>query len=255
MADTMIITCPTCATKYNVPEGAVNEEGRVVRCRSCSFEWRAVPDDAPSLAAKEGQTPSGEMAETEPDVNSPRADSPKIDIESAAQSRRETQKDQARGDKTKYLKPALAIAASLLITVGSLYGLRNSIVSLLPVSASVYKLAGITINLVGFDFENVKVVREFDGGMPILTVSGEVINITDEPLTAPRVRFGLRDAAKQEIYHWTVAVSDEALPSGARAKFSTKLAAPPKEAREVLLRFNSLTSRRQAFLFTSPESK
>ena len=255
----MIITCPTCATRYNVPDGAVNEDGRVVRCRSCSFEWRAVPDDAPSPADEEGQIPSGEVVETaDPGANSddqiePAA--PKIDIESAAERRRHDRTGARSADKYRVLKPTLAIAASLLITIGSLYGLRNSIVSILPVSASVYKLAGITINLVGFDFENVQVVREFDGGMPILTVSGEVINITGDIMAAPRVRFGLRNTAKQEIYHWTVAVSDEALPPGARARFSTKLAAPPKEAREVLLRFNSLTSRRQALIFTSPGTK
>ena len=41
----MIITCPKCFSKYEVPAGAVAANGRVVRCASCTMEWVAYPEE------------------------------------------------------------------------------------------------------------------------------------------------------------------------------------------------------------------
>lgn len=39
----MIITCPECLTSFAVPEGALGESGRKVRCASCKSQWHAMP--------------------------------------------------------------------------------------------------------------------------------------------------------------------------------------------------------------------
>jgi len=242
----MIITCPSCATRYND-----------VRCKSCSFQWLAVPDDQPpvSQTAIGGQAaPDATATDNSEAVDTPPVQ-PAVDIEAAARRRTEYRQAEAAKQKTDW--PSIIIAASLFAGVISLYPLRNAITSLVPGAGSLYKLAGVEINLVGFDFANVRVVREFDAGLPVLTIAGDVINISDRALPVPRVRLGLRDGAQQEIYFWTVAVSMDLLVPGARARFSTKLAAPPKEARDVLLRFNDGpgSGRRQAYLFRSSKDR
>lgn len=35
----MIITCPACSTRYDVPEGSIGSEGRTVRCAQCRHSW------------------------------------------------------------------------------------------------------------------------------------------------------------------------------------------------------------------------
>jgi predicted Zn finger-like uncharacterized protein len=35
----MIITCPACATRYDLPDGAIGAEGRTVRCANCRESW------------------------------------------------------------------------------------------------------------------------------------------------------------------------------------------------------------------------
>lgn len=42
----MIITCPNCNTRYKVAEGEIDEQGRFVRCSSCSHEWLALAPQA-----------------------------------------------------------------------------------------------------------------------------------------------------------------------------------------------------------------
>jgi len=47
----MILTCPACATKYVVKDGAIPPAGRQVRCASCKHSWHQDPDPAPEESA------------------------------------------------------------------------------------------------------------------------------------------------------------------------------------------------------------
>ena len=40
----MLIACPACQTRYDVPPGALGENGRTVRCAKCGNSWFAAPD-------------------------------------------------------------------------------------------------------------------------------------------------------------------------------------------------------------------
>ena len=44
----MIVTCPSCATRYLVDPAALGETGRMVRCARCTHAWtQAPPEDMP----------------------------------------------------------------------------------------------------------------------------------------------------------------------------------------------------------------
>ncbi len=53
----------------------------------------------------------------------------------------------------------------------------------------------------------------------------------------PRIRFSVRNAAGQEIYSWTALPARNALAAGATMPFRSRLASPPPESHEVLVRF------------------
>lgn len=42
----MILTCPSCGTRYVVKDGAIPENGRTVRCAQCKHSWHQDPEPA-----------------------------------------------------------------------------------------------------------------------------------------------------------------------------------------------------------------
>lgn len=57
----MELICPSCRTRYLVPDEAVTEAGRQVSCTECSHEWTAFPQAkaTPGMAASAGQSAAG----------------------------------------------------------------------------------------------------------------------------------------------------------------------------------------------------
>jgi hypothetical protein len=53
----------------------------------------------------------------------------------------------------------------------------------------------------------------------------------------PRLKLAVRNAAKEEIYSWTAAPPRATLAPGQAVAFRTRLASPPPESRDVLVRF------------------
>jgi predicted Zn finger-like uncharacterized protein len=173
----------------------------------------------------------------------PAQDEPLHDIESAVPERRKTPRRPGQGrpepeqERRKGLVAALALAAGVAMLAGSLLYFRENIVRLMPSAAPLYARLGLPVNLIGMDFSGIRIDREYENGFPVLTVRGEVVNVSGRPLLAPDVRLGLRGPGQSEIYHWTISIGRDNLQPDERAKFVTRLASPPPEADEIVLRF------------------
>ena len=53
----MIIACPECSKKFQVPDNAIPKEGRTVQCSSCSHEWKQYPLKKPKVVQLKEPSP------------------------------------------------------------------------------------------------------------------------------------------------------------------------------------------------------
>ena len=86
---------------------------------------------------------------------------------------------------------------------------------------------------------DVKSRGEFVDGAMVLVVEGTIVNLTPKALEVPRLRFALRNATGHEVYAWTSLPSKTLLGSGDGLPFRSRLASPPPDGRDVIVRFFS----------------
>ena len=131
--------------------------------------------------------------------------------------------------------PSAIVMMCLAITALTTW--RVAVVRQLPQTASLFAAVGLPVNLRGLDFEEVKASTEFEGDTMVLAVEGAIANVTTETVNVPRLRFALRNNAGQEIYAWTALPAHNSLAAGEHLPFRSRLAFPPADGRDVIVRF------------------
>jgi len=128
---------------------------------------------------------------------------------------------------------------ALLVVIGFTLAVvnREAVVRNLPGSASFYGGLGLTVNLRGLDFENVKSTWTMEADQPVLEVSGEIVNITDGQMAVPVVVFALHDEDGVEVHRWQAEVTDKPLEAGGRTQFSARIPSPPRSSKSVQVKF------------------
>ena len=126
---------------------------------------------------------------------------------------------------------------TLVIVDAIVVGWRNDFVRIFPQTAAFYALTGLSVNLRGVDFAGVTTTAEQHEGVPILVVQGNIANTARKVVDVPRIKFIARNAARQEIYSWTAAPVRTLLSPGEVVPFRSRLASPPTDAQDVLVRF------------------
>lgn len=132
----------------------------------------------------------------------------------------------------------LLIAVMLIIVLSAL-NWRVQMVRYFPQTASLYAAIGLPVNLRGLFFDEVKSRTEFHDGVNVLVIEGTIVNLTTRTLDVPRLRLSLRNAAGHEVYAWTALAGKTTLGSGNGLPFRARLASPPPDGRDVIVRFFS----------------
>jgi hypothetical protein len=90
---------------------------------------------------------------------------------------------------------------------------------------------GLPVNLTGIAITNVDLRQELQDGMPVLSVTGDVVNVSNRDQPIPRLSVVLLDDTRRELYRWTFDPGIPPLKPGAQGVFGTKLSSPPPDAR------------------------
>jgi predicted Zn finger-like uncharacterized protein len=189
---------------------------------------------APPIAPMEGADGDPQFDIDAEDFSAHRV-APKVDIESAAARRdkRAARRGQAQWPLSRWQSVILALALIDAILIGW----RSDFVRALPQTASFYAMFGLPVNLRSLVFDGINTATEQHEGVPILVVEGNVVNASSKSVDVPRLKFIVRNAARQEIYAWTAVAARTVLPGGEAVAFRTRLASPPVEGRDVVVRF------------------
>ncbi len=195
-SDDMILTCPSCATSYFTPDGAIGAQGRKVRCQSCAHVWHATPDEEPlhltASAPGGSKTEFGKRDEAAETL----AETPAPELPKAYRAKQEQQRRLRKAATHGAIWAGLASVFIGLIASAMLF--RVEVVDLWPRAAAAYAMVGAPVNPTGLDFEAMSARPDRNAPLMVM-VSGALRNVRDKEVVAPPVRVALLDQSGGEI--------------------------------------------------------
>jgi predicted Zn finger-like uncharacterized protein len=224
----MIISCPSCATKYNLPQQQVLRDGMAISCASCGHSWiesRAIeivdisPRNLPSVI-EHGFEPEHEVKRL---------------VAASRQAREEF--EIKKRQRLLRLRGWAMLGAFLVAPVAAAAAFPEHVVALAPVTVRAYDAAGYSVNIYGLEVRRIEQQHAVVNGTRILTIKGEITNISNNSQKLPWLRFGLKDGTHAEVYSWTLDTGARPLRAGETTNFVTRVASPPETAKNVQIRF------------------
>jgi predicted Zn finger-like uncharacterized protein len=242
----MILTCPQCATRYQIEDGKFPPGGRKVRCAKCGHQWFQEP---PAAESEPGVTAAGDSASA-PSPAAPAAPLPPNSSEALRQTvlaRTAEAPSQAPpagpskppGERTAIAAGWIGLAAILFLIVWGGVRYRDTIASVWPQTSSVYVLLGLPVNARGLAFTDVNYRRDTEAGRQVLTVQGNVVNVSSRELAVPQIEVTLTDNDRRQIDRWLFSAGVARLKPGQKIAFATRRTNPPDDARHLEMTFST----------------
>ncbi len=230
----MILTCPSCGTRYRADPASLGSPGRNVRCAKCGHVWfqpAPEPSNLPELSA------SADAAVQKPEAAPGHFGSQRKLTGPAAKDT----KPAGWLRRARDAKPQTLVFSGLLVLL-AIVGwtadrYRQEIVRLWPASARFYASVGSPVEVGNIAIRNIDLRRESQDGTQVLAVTGRLINISDHDQPIPRLRVVLLDNSNRELYRWTFDPGFTSLPPGAERDFGTTLPNPPPDAHAANVNF------------------
>jgi len=242
----MILTCPSCDTRYSVDAAKFPAAGRNVRCAKCGHSWHQAGEapeqgQEPQAAAPPSAAVHFPAGPETPAVADFASETPSQDSSAARGFGPAPAEEKPRAP----LAPRIAVVAGWIGLIAVVLGIgfaavqyRQDIAAIWPQSAGVYSSLGLHVNVTGLEFHQVSYRRETEDGQVVLAVSGQIVNASPRELPVPQtVRVTLSDGENHELYHWTFKPNAQVVSPGQSVKFMTRLASPPAAARHLEVRF------------------
>jgi predicted Zn finger-like uncharacterized protein len=233
----MILTCPSCDTRYSVDGAKFPMAGRTVRCAKCGHSWHQAGEApegeaAPVTAALIAQPVAVETSASDPYPVNPSPTRAFAPTAAAPEPRTPL------GPKIAVVAGWAGLIIGVLLIAVSAVRYRQDIAVIWPQSAGVYSSLGMHVNASGIDFRQVDYHRESEDGQVVLAVSGMIVNAGSRELPVPQtIRVTLSDVNNRELYHWNFTPKVTSLKPGQSSAFATRLSSPPAAARHLEVRF------------------
>ena len=225
----MIITCPSCATRYKVDPARIGARGRRVRCTSCALVWM--------------QEPPPDLPMPVPPLGSPGIDDAAAGSAAGIAARLEAHRRAAERDARSRRRGRAAGWLFLVLVVGTVFAVgavaRDEVVRVWPRAERIYALLGAAPVQPGQGLR-IRVLQHGDvaeGAGTAFVVRGEVTNTSGQARDVPKLRATLRSADATELASVTFSAAQARLLPGETAPFLTRIDRPPPEAVAIDIHF------------------
>ena len=213
----MLLECPDCHLSFRVPEGALGDAGRQVRCSGCSFEWFAEPRD---LKPEGGNAEEQEEAATEEAGSEDNTDLPDLPDDegiSGEEADGEPDIDLTLPPPPAEIPPSLwpvAVGLAVLLLLSTATGMlvfRDGLRSA--------GLGGMYDMIGAYDTAGLQFMPMTLGKIPLgrknrYLMEGAIKNTTDETRVIPMVRIRLTDTEGEVLRTWELTQEGEIPPGG-----------------------------------------
>lgn len=215
----MILQCPSCSSKFKVPDGMIPPEGRVVKCSRCAHQWHATlsSEQAPPMPAPSAtqQKPAEPVDQGPEDIveHAARAMQVAEQIVSAAPDAAAAPAAPAAAKKPAPplkipVKPFM-IAAPTMAALWLIFAVMAHYPSWIeaPVFGGIYRTLGVHTTE-GILFEDLSLQQQKEEGKTKYILSGSIANHASVDRVVPSVRVMLSDAEGDKIWEHEYVVNE-----------------------------------------------
>lgn len=228
----MILSCPTCATRYFVAEDKLGPEGRKVRCTACGESWMAEAKFEPYELEPEpvvfDRAPVDDAGLDIEAVERPRnADAVSRAYREKVEAQRRTREAMTVG----VVWASLAAGFVLFLVCAVLF--RVQVVRLWPRTAGAYAAVRLPVNPLGLAPEDVQAQPGLQDGQAALVVTGVERNVEAKPRPVAPLRISVYDRSGARLASGIVHPGAGDIAPGEARPFSISFLNPPMAGAQV----------------------